>query len=183
MMPKSGGEPTVVVTLDAIAGAEGCWPWDLAVYGSKIYLAASHGPDTVIAEVPLDGDSPRVLTTHPGWPTSLCVDEGSVYWLNSNYPEDCTVMKAPRTGGSAVQIGSAGAWVSDESQTLAIDATSAYWSYADDRWSGGHGSIRKVALEGGEPVAIAEGMGIRSVVVDETSVYWTVEDGIMKASK
>jgi hypothetical protein len=68
--------------------------------------------------------------------------------------------------------------VPSATQTLAVDATSAYWSNPYGNVATGFGDLMKVPLFGGAPSTLATGLFFPwSVAVDATTLYWSETSG------
>lgn len=117
-----------------------------------------------IEKVPPDGGAARIVTSGVVAVSALALSPSDVYF-GSGY----LVMKAPRTGGAAVTLGTA---AGAEVLAVAVDATSFYFS--------GYGSVWKMSLTsgGGPATFIAAGQSeARAIVLDDTSVYWVNDSG------
>jgi hypothetical protein len=63
----------------------------------------------------------------------------------------------------------------DSPWSTAVDSTHVYWPNFS---VGATGSVMKVPINGGPPIALATGQnGPRRISVDSTSVYWPDYDG------
>jgi len=97
-----------------------------------------------------------VLVVNEELVLELALDETHVYWVSNQL-----LHKLPVGGGEPVEVGRS------EGESLALDATHAYFP------GGIRGTITKLSLVGGSPMAIVTGeKEPTSVAVDSTGVYW-----------
>jgi hypothetical protein len=113
-VPRDGG-PTEVVVADQLR------PYGIAVDVMNVYWTNSVG-GTVMRK-PLAGGAGVVLATVPssqGYPFSLVLDDGYVYFTTYNEDVTGSVRKVPIGGGEVTVVSDRGAY------NLAVDATSVY---------------------------------------------------------
>jgi len=129
-----GGAPEVLVPNLFLPGA-------LAVDGHNAYWIADL--EYRLMSVPLAGGDPVTVAT-TGQAQALAIDATSAYWLNFDLTtHTSTVMKAPLSGGEAVQL----AVAQSIQGSLAVDGTSVYWTELDT--SVGTVFLEKVSIDGG----------------------------------
>ena len=111
----------------------------------------------------------------PQWqPEEMALDNEWIYWTtNGSIHEnwgDGTVMKRRKSGGEPIPL----VQRTRSAGSLALDATHVYW--AETLQS----AIHRVPKHGGDPVQLVSSKESlvfpRSLVVDDTCVYWTVYD-------
>ncbi|HKA42691.1 MAG TPA: hypothetical protein VKF40_11945 [Burkholderiales bacterium] len=124
---------------------------------------------------------PVVLASGLLVPSSLAVDQATVYWTTYGHADawngatgDGSVMSVPRSGGTPLTIASG----QRGPHTLQIDATYAYWANTGDYsmqapFAYENGAVMKSPLNGGTPVVIATARLPQRLVLDTTSIYWT----------
>src|SRR5215831_6256564 len=130
-------------------------PVAIAVDATSVYWVNIY--EGTLMKVAIDGGTPVALASGLNNPNGVAVDATSIYWENSG---DGTLMKMPLAGGTPTML----MWGSCHSG-IAIDATNAYCAGAQ---------IKKVALDGGEPVTLAstDNMADR-IAVSGPTLYWT----------
>lgn len=159
--PLGGGTPSAVVS-----GLER--PVAVVVDDENIYWtqdtdAEGGGP---VMMMPLDGGSPTRVgqRSNGGGAAGIAIDATHIYWA-----ERGNVLKRPIAGGERVVL------AEDRPFSIAsvvVDATSVYWK---NTGSGvvGAGAVRKVSINGGEPVTLADDLGgSEGLAVDDTYVYF-----------
>jgi hypothetical protein len=102
----------------------------------------------------------------------IAVDASSIYWVNAGVDLDegsGEIRKAPLSGGKVTTLVTApGADISWPCR-MKIGDSNLYWTSGDYG-----GPLFRVPIAGGTPLMIApDGLGGTSLVLDDTSVYWT----------
>jgi hypothetical protein len=134
-------------------------------------------------------------------PEGIAVDGTSVYWLEAassssnqqpgdHYPPGA-LMKMPLGGGTpevlATPTGNQASFSGKYGPNLALDATNVYWAWGLVGGTPGAtgsawvlGSVMKVPLGGGTPVALATGQdALTAIAVGGSHVYWTTASSLM----
>ena len=102
----------------------------------------------------------------PG-PYPIAIDGTSVYWANQGYMTPNTIMMVSLNGGTPTTLASFAEETGYGTQGLAVGPTGVYWT--------ANGNLMTVPPEGGPLTTLASGMGVAGrVLVDATSIYWTV---------
>lgn len=138
-------------------------PWSIVVSGQRIFFGDLHLKHIATAPLNASVDTSQVtiLARTDGRPVGLAVDEGFVYWTDS---DPGVIAKMPIEGGPIATLVAKG----DKTTGLAVDATHVYFS----EWGGG--KIGRVLKAGGGIETLAQGQkGARSIAIDEGRVYWT----------
>lgn len=121
------------------------------------------------------GEVTTIATSTVQTPYRLAVDATNIYWTASgDATGDGVIMKVSQQGGSPTTLASG----LTNPSGIAVDATAVYWT----EWTE-NGSLMKVPLSGGAPVALATCTGgnlPHLVAVDGQSVYWSASDGVRK---
>jgi len=114
---------------------------------------------------------PGVFAKEQDGAFAMTSDDANLYWTNGG---SGSVMKAPKTGGAALELAKA----QKKPQGIALDATGVYWTQND-----AEGAVMEIAKAGGStPVKIADDKNTLGIAVDVTSVYFTATGGrIVKA--
>jgi hypothetical protein len=95
------------------------------------------------------------LATLTGLPSALAVDETSVYWTNATAG---SVMKVSKDGGTPTTLASGKGIACDNANSLAVDATRAYWMSGLTSVLGPRpptSYLLSVPLQGGSPTTLA----------------------------
>ena len=148
----------------------------LAVDAEAVYWT---GPTSVMKTSKMGGPPTTVAGGQLGGPCALTLDGRNVYWINYGRDQNDSgglhgaIMQAPETGGSAIQL------AADQPRAytgIAVDATSVYWT-ANPSLDYPSGSVMKVAIGGGTPIALATNQyDPTGIAVDSTIAYWTTEN-------
>lgn len=163
----------------------------IAVDEETVYyvLATENG---AVMRVPRDGGTPTVLASGQHSPWGLTVDATSVYWTTSGNLSDAqsdggqsftsgSVMKVARTGGAPTTLVSSIPYgfveIGWSPPMVAVDDTSVYWTNVGFEDPTAQftptGSVTKVPLGGGSPVALAPRQTApAAIAVDGTNAYW-----------
>jgi hypothetical protein len=175
-MPLSGGVP---VTLASGRNAPGA----LILAASRLVWTEAGGLWTV----GLSGGTPTsIASPSPGGFGMLAFDGTDVYWTNADGTGG-TIQKVPLSGGAQVTLAPTGSvsWPTG----IAVDSTAVYWATlytggTENSW----GTIVRAALDGSAPCTIYSGAQPggtahpMAIAVDSTSIYWTGQGGVMKAT-
>jgi hypothetical protein len=181
--PLAGGVATVLAGAQPVA--------DLAADGQRVYWTTYYGLRPAgnndvsnVSGVGADGGAIVNFATMQRVPSSLSVNDTSVYWLtlvDPAIPTGTTVMRASLDGGAPVSVAmSSGASASlrAPNKAIALDGTSVYWSEFVD---GVGGALRKAPLNGGPITTLAEGQTTAgTIAVDATNVYWVASKSILR---
>jgi hypothetical protein len=99
--------------------------------------------------------------------------------LVSGQPGD--IVSLPKAGGAVTPFAT-GLNVPNE---IVMDGDELYVASAggDDLDGLGWGSIQKIAVSGGQPVTLCPARHVRTIAVDQSSVYWVEDQGICKIAK
>ncbi len=188
-VPVAGG------TTVKLAGSQ--YPsFGLAVDAQSVYwttqpallpLTPPTGPGQVM-KAPKGGGPSAVLADDQNVPWGVAVDATNVYWTDFGWG---TVTKVPKDGGPAVVLASGQMGPT----AIAVDATSVYWTnvgavegaqrvaFGDLSIDSlavepGSGSVMRVPIDGGTPVALASKLDYPSwgIAVDSDSVYWLASE-------
>jgi sugar lactone lactonase YvrE len=136
-------------------------PYGVAVDTSSIYWP--EGGSGTIKKIPLDGGIVTTLATGANRPYGIVIDAANVYWTENNAG---TVKRVPLNGGAVTTL--ANSYGIGQASAMAVDGTYVYWSEY-----GNPGSIRKVALVGGQSIKLAENLNYPfGIAVDNTAIYW-----------
>jgi hypothetical protein len=171
-VPVVGGSPTL------LAFGQNS-PMSLAVDATRVYWM---NQDASLVSVPIGGGNPTMLVPSQGVNAGtdfgpIAVHATSVYWANSILE---TILLVPVSGGKpstfVTQVGTV------RPTSVLPDATSLYWTNMGA--SPATGSVMRVALGGGTPIALATGEDSPGpIALDATSVYWATSSAIKKAPK
>jgi hypothetical protein len=182
-IPLGGGVPTALASAQPVS--------DLAVDAQRVYWTTYYGLRPAgnndvsnVSGVGLDGGALVNFATMQRVPSSLAVDDTSLYWLtliDPRTPAGTMVMRASLDGGAPVPVAMSSG-VSDSIQapnkSIAVDATSVYWS---EFVNGAGGALRKAPLGGGPVMTLAQGeMLSGAIAVDQTNVYWVASHSIVR---
>jgi hypothetical protein len=122
-------------------------------------------PKTGGSLVNLFGGSGLDASSSDSRAAGIAVDASYVYWADPNAGFIAKVLK----GGGMPMILATG---QDEPTFVAVDASSVYWTNHGTYQAGYAGSVMKVPLDGGTPVAFAVATDPRGLALDATYVYW-----------
>lgn len=127
-----------------------------------------------LATIPVAGGAPTVFPFRCD-ARELTSDGTNVYWVDPNGP--VSLQKLPPSGGAPVTLVSR----SGMSGSLAVDATSVYWTEDPSQAATGD-NVMKMALAGGTPVTLATDQhNPGAILVHGDSVYWA-NDGTQSQS-
>jgi hypothetical protein len=168
--PLAGG---AVVTLSTEGSGQVYLGAFAAVTATNLYWVNA---DSDLATIPVAGGAPTVFPfrCHA---TELTSDGTNVYWVDVDDAQLEPLLKLPPSGGAPVTLVSR----SGMSGSLAIDATSVYWT-EDSSQGATRGNVMKMALAGGTPVTLATDQhNPGAILVHGDSVYWA-NDGTQSQS-
>lgn len=130
---------------------------------------------STVRKVPVAGGEVVILATGYFESHEVALDATTVYWTTPGEgPSVGAVNKVPKAGGTPVAL------ATDQASPfyIAVDATHVYWVNVAD------GEIRRVPVDGGEPVVVISGVSPNDLAIDSTSIYWTDQSGfVMKLAK
>lgn len=159
----TGGSTTVLASNQTTPGS-------IVVSGGNLFWPDGGG----IMKMAVTGGAVTAIVTGQA-AHRLAIDATNIYWTTQGpVTADGAIMKMSQQGGSPTTLvsgrtGAAG---------IAVDATSVYWT----EWNE-NGSLMKVPLAGGTPVALATFTDHNLphlVATDGQNVYWTASDGVRK---
>ena len=140
----------------------------IAIDGAHIYWTFSGDPDPTagkILSLPLSGAGmPSSVVTGLDDPWAIAADASGIYWQDYG---DGNVTHATADGSANTLATNQFAGT-----TIAIDESSVYFAAA--------GKLSKVPKAGGAPVVLAYVPNVFDIAVDDTSVYWTTGEEVMK---
>jgi hypothetical protein len=142
--------------------------WTLTSDQDYIYWGSNAGGGSVMQAL-LDGGSPTVVASNQGSPRGLSRVEGDVlYWAQD------------ADGGDVVaqfmDAGTVGAIATDQGGPCATAVSDGFRVI----WLDQGGSLVTSLFDGGNRVTLATGLvGVQSLAVDGTHVYWTQSNGVV----
>lgn len=115
-------------TVNKIAVDSGSVYWTSWFYTT--FTATTRVTGGKVQKTPKSGGSITDLATAGGYPSSLVVNNGFVYWVNPIFSQNTNhvINKTPVGGGSTIAL----ATDTSRSSTLAVDGSYAYWLNSDD---------------------------------------------------
>ncbi|WP_437736144.1 hypothetical protein [Sorangium sp. So ce1335] len=123
-----------------------------------------------IRKVPIEGGESVALATGYFESHEVVLDATHVYWTTPGEgPGVGSVNKVPKEGGTPVAL----ATDQPSPYYIALDETHVYWVNTSA------GEIRRVPIDGGEPVVVISGVSPNDLAVDGTSIYWTDVGGLV----
>ncbi len=194
-VPKSGGTPNIVVSLNNFLGANAT---EIAVAGSNLYWPGSSCPGTglfrcfdndVIVTAPVGGGAPTELVTGQTVPQAVATDGTTLYWLNAGADTSSgSLRSAPLASPSTVTVDESGIPSPGiETNDAGTFRHEQVWNIqiAPDGtvfWLDGHGLGVHSAGR-----TYASGAGVDAIAYftfDGANVYWaTLHGGIFKAPR
>jgi hypothetical protein len=169
-VPKAGGEPQVLVTNQRFP--RGMVVDDNAVYWFEVY----DYPKGALLRVAKTGGEPAALATGLVAPYEMTADTEYLYWIIEN-----SVMRISKIGGSPEVVTETGADINIVG--IAVDRRNVYFgtTLTDSVFvalsSGGNAES---VLRSGDFDRLASTFG--EIAVDETHVYWTRNNLLLRAS-
>ena len=152
--------------------------WNFIVTDSHLYLGDSLNDD--IWRVDLDGSNAQVVFDSPvavPSPTYVAVVGADLFWIEGDVNRNIgSIVGASADGSSAPETLADGF----ESPRF-LNATSTYLFWYDPAGGSNDRSIYRSELDGTRTRKIMPGVSIRRLVADETHLYWTRQDSIMRS--
>lgn len=170
-LPLAGG--TVEEVARTGSGASG-----LTIDATHAYWAGLVSENVgSVSKVPLAGGAVVIIAAGQACPRAIAADATNVYWTTTCEPGDelypvlGKVLKAAHAGGEPVVL----AENQPEPYALAVDGAHVYWVNGLPTNQTDHSSnpINRVAIAGGETVAIADDLAAVTLVADATHLYWS----------
>ncbi len=153
-IPGGGGAVSTVVVAPDIHT-----PQSIAVDATNVYLSLTVSPGTVLQSFPLGGGA-AVTLAMVGFDSNgiAAVPLPAVKGQNARdlYWSAGKLWRVPVSGGPLTTI-------APLSNSVAVDATTVYWSTDN--------AVMSLSMSGGTPVTLAN-VGAGGIAVDATSVYW-----------
>jgi hypothetical protein len=137
-------------------------PWDLAVDDAAVYWVeeGSSAGDGRVRKVPNSGGFPQSLAETQATPIAIAIDDECVFWVN--FTSGGSVSRIAKNGTGYAKLA-----VANGPRTLAIDTDRVFWTSVE-------GALVRLPKTGGSPVTITQqGVGVVSLFVFDTDVYWT----------
>jgi len=166
-MVKAGGPITVLAAAQKL-------PWRLAIYGPRVYWTNLFAAAPVMS-VRKDGSEPPDLVAEGGQHArGIAVDVSGVYWADF---DQGAILRCPLAGCEQAPV------------LVAEDQLTAISVRLDDSrvyWARNGGGLLAVPKDGGGPATqIHTGFsgGIRELVIDENSLFWTEGSTVMTMPK
>jgi hypothetical protein len=170
-VPIGGGSPVTVASSRDLSGCAG-----IAVDSTNLYLLPAMGSPSdstppYLVKVPVEGGTMTRLARAEG-ATGLAIDPTTAYWIKQTTSTNA-VMKAPLAGGEPTTLA---AWTPGPAvdfgvtPTIAVDATSVYWTTPN--------AVMSIPLAGGTPTTLASEPAntfVWGVAVTSSSVFWAQE--------
>ena len=180
-VPVAGGDPVTLVKSPPIFR-----PSPLATDGTNIFYLAN-GTAVDIMSVPIAGGTPVKVGSYESSGSTACLfflaNAGYLYWAPTYGSGKDTIMKMSTSGGTPQLLTSNQIMNVHGTAYPATDGKNLYW------WGSGIDNIpqiMKVSVNGGTPTVVVKETtapnGI-SVVVDDTSIYWTHPPYMYKCPK
>jgi hypothetical protein len=162
-VPLSGGVATTLASLGAGV------PLGIAVDATNVYWTAQPG---TVDSVALGGGETIARASSQGSVAGISLGTTSLCWTVANNDGN-SVMKLDLDGGPPAPLASLPDGVAS---AIAVSSTGVYWTFYTD--SGGAALVMSAPLGGGSATTLAQvktalGVGLESIAVDATSVYWT----------
>ncbi len=136
-----------------------------SLYFSDIGTAMTYGG--VIRKVGKGGGAAVTIATNQGEPNHIAVSGSTVCWISD---WDGTLNKTGTNGGGVTLVAQA-----SSEAVLVMDTSSIYYSYRPPGATSG--SVMRVSVNGGTPLALTSSANPVALAVDATHVYWTDSDG------
>jgi hypothetical protein len=158
-----------VVTLAADAGSGG--DYGIAADGQNVYwtnwglqVAGQPAVGGAVMSAPIAGGPLVTLANNLGFPDSLAVTSGALYWANysSAQAADAAVLALPDGKNVAVLA----SHLVPPPSNVGVDSKYVYWT--NDY------GIQRVPLDGGVPsTIIANASGANYIALDDANIYWS----------
>jgi hypothetical protein len=200
---SADSSPPAIFTAPVTGGAATTLAWRQSAYNlvadaNNLYWANSDAIPTVNKMAHSGGPITTLATAHSPLATIHvdAVDTNYVYWLSlvpayvANTTDDMlSIMKVPIAGGDAVTLATLPVLADTAPDgPIVVDASNVYWTIATRVYPAGggatdcSGAVWKVSLDGGTPVALAQGQFCPAggqIAVDATNVYWVADEAIL----
>jgi stigma-specific protein Stig1 len=132
---------------------------DLAVDDTNVYWTTD-APQGSVKKMPKRGGP--ISTLDSASADRIAVDQGYVYWANTD-----SVMRAPVAGGPTTTVAAG----QRDLDFIAVSGPYLYWSL-----NGPHGSVLRASVQGGAVATIARDQAhVSGLFADPRGVYWTTE--------
>jgi hypothetical protein len=184
-IPESGGTPETLAS--GIDDGSFLIDGDHVTWSQDSYDPLSHAlVSQSLFSMPKAGGLPaQVATTTTGWGSFAAVDAERFYFIGAPPADSAKVLSMPRSGGPLTVIADMLVPGAPPDETnldydsisgLLADDQNLYWSY--------EGQVLALAKTGGQPVVLASGPNVITVVQDVERLYWIdVHDDLFSVAK
>jgi hypothetical protein len=148
-------------------------PEDVATDGTNVYWmnAGSSSVAASVYQAPVGGGTPQLLAggLSPGFPISIVVAGGNVYWTGP-----ATIQSVPVGGGAIAVLASN----LDEPASIAASGTDVFWV------SGQTGDLQGLLMGVSGPTTIvAQQQGAHDIATDGVNLYWLTDTASSTVSR